>query len=452
MNGLSSTKSSIILILGDLIVYIFSLIVTLAIRHGDIPSRSLLLNHLPSFSILFVIFILAIFISGLYDKQIVFIQRHIQGLLIRVQMVNIFIGTLFFYLAPVGIAPKANLIIYFIVSTLLLFLWRIIMFPVFVVIRKQRAVLIGVGNDIDDLYKEINNNDRYGLYFIDKIEPRNHPNEIVDIIKRSVRENKASIIIADLDNESVETVMPFLYSLVFSGVRIVDASKIYESIFDRVPVSVVGERWLVENSSTVLGNRIVYDSLKRLVDIFIASVGGVISLIFYPFIFLAIKIEDGGPIFIVQERIGSNGKLINIIKFRSMSGNDNGKYNKDGRSKLFVTKVGKFLRVSRLDELPQFWNVVKGDLSLVGPRPEFPQLVSVYDKEIPYYNARHLVKPGLFGWAQIYHEAHPHHSVSTEDTRDKLSYDLYYIKNRSFVLDAKIILRTIQILMKRAGK
>lgn len=452
MNGLSSTKSSTILILGDLIVYIFSLIVTLAIRHGDIPSRSLLLNHLPSFSILFVIFILAIFISGLYDKQIVFIQRHIQGLLIRVQMVNIFIGTLFFYLAPVGIAPKANLIIYFIVSTLLLFLWRIVMFPVFVVIRKQRAVLIGVGNDIDDLYKEINSNDRYGLYFIDKIEPQNYLDEIVDTIKKSVKENKASIIIADLDNKSVETAMPFLYSLVFSGVRIVDASKIYESIFDRVPVSVVGERWLVENSSTVLGNRIVYDSLKRLVDIFIASVGGIISLIFYPFIFLAIKIEDGGPIFIVQERIGSNGKLVRIIKFRSMSGNDNGKYNKDGRSKLFVTKVGKFLRVSRLDELPQFWNVVKGDLSLVGPRPEFPQLVSVYDKEIPYYNARHLVKPGLFGWAQIYHEAHPHHSVSTEDTKDKLSYDLYYIKNRSFVLDAKIILRTIQILMKRAGK
>jgi len=134
-----------------------------------------------------------------------------------------------------------------------------------------------------------------------------------------------------------------------------------------------------------------------------------------------------------------------------MSGNDNGKYERGG-TKLFVTRVGKFIRSSRLDELPQLWNVIRGDLSLVGPRPELPQLVDIYDKEIPYYNARHLVKPGLSGWAQIYHEAHPHHAVATEDTRDKLSYDLYYIKNRSLALDAKIILQTFQVLLKRVGR
>jgi len=452
MNSATNTKGMTFLIIGDIIVYLFSLIVALAIRYGTIPSKALVMIHLPPFAILFAIFILVTFSAGLYDKQVAFIRTQIQGLLFRGQIINIFIGVVFFYLAPVGIAPKVNLIIYFIVSTAMLFLWRIVMFPVLSISRKQKAILVGTGEDVSDLYNEVNSRDRYGLIFNKYIEPSISVDETVKMISQAVKESEASIIIADLHNKSVESAMPFLYSLVFSGIKIIDAGKLYESIFDRIPVSMVGERWLVENSSTSLGNRKIYDLLKRLIDIIVSLVGGIISLVFYPFIILAIKLEDKGSIFIVQERIGSNGKLIKIIKFRSMSGNDNGKYDSNGATKLYVTKVGKFLRVSRLDEIPQFWNVLRGDLSLVGPRPELPRLVEIYNKEIPYYNARHLVKPGLFGWAQIYHEAHPHHSVATEDTKDKLSYDLYYIKNRSLLLDTKISLRTMQILMKRAGK
>jgi lipopolysaccharide/colanic/teichoic acid biosynthesis glycosyltransferase len=312
--------------------------------------------------------------------------------------------------------------------------------------------LVGNGGDIYDLQKEVNGSDRYGLVFKDHVDPSGSVESIVSAIGTAVKGGKATIIVADLRNRAVESAMPFLYSLVFSGVKIIDAGRLYESIFDRIPISLVGEKWLVENSGTALGNRRIYDVLKRLIDIAVSFIGGLISLLFYPFIILAIKIEDRGPVFIAQERVGSNGKSVRIVKFRSMSGNDNGKYGSNGTTTLQVTKVGKFLRVSRLDELPQFWNVFRGDLSLVGPRPELPGLVDVYNKEIPYYNARHLVKPGLFGWAQIYHETHPHHAVATEDTREKLSYDLYYIKNRSLTLDAKITLRTMQILVKRAGR
>lgn len=448
----TNAKGATLLVLGDLLVYVFSLILSLAIRYGQMPSRTLLLSHLPSFAILFVVFILVSFSAGLYDKQVAFIRKQTQGLLLRVQLINIFIGIVFFYLAPVGIAPKVNLFIFFIVSTLLLFLWRIIMFPVLSISRKQKAILVGRGNDVLDLKEEINTRDRYGIVFKYHIEPSASVEETVSLIGKAVKENEASILVVDLHDKSVEMAMPFLYTLVFSGIKIIDASKLYESIFDKIPLSMVGERWLVENSSTSLGNRRFYDLVKRLIDIFVSFIGGVISLVFYPFIILAIKLDDRGPIFIEQERIGSSGKTVKIIKFRSMSGNDNGKYNKNGVTSLHVTKVGKFLRISRLDEIPQFWNVLKGDLSLVGPRPELPGLVDVYKKEIPYYNARHLVKPGLFGWAQIYHEAHPHHAVATEDTKEKLSYDLYYVKNRSLVLDTKISLRTMQILMKRAGK
>ena len=114
--------------------------------------------------------------------------------------------------------------------------------------------------------------------------------------------------------------------------------------------------------------------------------------------------------------------------------------------------MGKFLRKTSLDEFPQFWNVLKGDLSLIGPRPELPALAKSYAEKIPYYNVRHLVRPGLSGWAQIYHEKHPHHGLDTEETKNKLSYDLYYIKNRSFLLDIKIALRTLKTLVSIAGK
>jgi lipopolysaccharide/colanic/teichoic acid biosynthesis glycosyltransferase len=117
-----------------------------------------------------------------------------------------------------------------------------------------------------------------------------------------------------------------------------------------------------------------------------------------------------------------------------------------------ITRIGAFLRTSRIDELPQLWNILKGDLSLIGPRPEIGELVKEYTAHIPYYNIRHLIKPGLSGWAQIFHENHPHHALDVEETREKLSYDLYYIKNRSFLLDVIITLKTIRILLSRTGR
>jgi len=182
----------------------------------------------------------------------------------------------------------------------------------------------------------------------------------------------------------------------------------------------------------------------------------------YPFIFLAIKLDDGGKLFFLQDRIGKNNKPIRILKFRSMSspqlsGRDavasaTAREDIYGTETKKITRVGHFLRRTRLDELPQLWNVVSGDLSLIGPRPEIPALANEYEDQISYYNIRHLIKPGLSGWAQIYHDNHPHHLSDVVETKVKLSYDLFYIKNRSFVLDLKIALKTLKKLASRAGK
>ena len=345
----ANANSALVRVIGDLITFIFSLILTLAVRYGEVPSRSLLAAHVPSFSILFVLFLIVGFGAGLYNKESSYTRRSIQGLLIRVQIINIFIGIAFFYLAPVTIAPKANLVIYFVISTALLFLWRLVMFPVLSATRLQSAVMVGKGKDVDDLYAEINANPRYGLSLKEQVLTDDSMEETVEQIKTAVASSGASVIVADLHDSVVESVMRFLYSLIFSGASVVDAGKLYEVVFDRVPLSMVGDRWLVENSGSSLGSRRIYDTLKRAMDIVISLILGVISLLFYPFVWAAVRIEDGGPLFIVQNRIGRNGKAIKIIKFRSMTADDGGRYENSGKSGLKVTKVGRFIRMTRID-------------------------------------------------------------------------------------------------------
>ncbi len=159
----------------------------------------------------------------------------------------------------------------------------------------------------------------------------------------------------------------------------------------------------------------------------------------------------GGSIFITQERVGKFEEPIYIKKFRSMSGNDEGKYGEGGKTTLVVTRVGKWLRLLRIDELPQLWSIVKGDLSIVGPRPELPALAAQYNARIPYYNARYLIAPGLTGWAQIRHDRDPHHGADVVETKAKLSYDLYYLKRRSLLLDVFLMLQTVRIIITARG-
>ena len=265
-----------------------------------------------------------------------------------------------------------------------------------------------------------------------------------EVIDKVYAEDVSSIVI-DLTSEKMGPVLPHLYNLIFSKIKFYDFYKVYEEVFDRVPLSLVSYSWFLENIS--FATRIAYDVLKRMMDVIISSVLIVISLPFYPFIALAIKIDDGGDVFIVQDRIGKGNKVVKLYKWRSMRSSDSGKWLTEGDSR--ITRVGSFLRKTRLDELPQLFNVVLGDLSLIGPRPDIIDLGRKLAKEIPYYTVRNLIAPGLSGWAQIKQDAPPQ---SLEETKLRLSYDLYYIKNRSLMLDIKIALKTIKTLLSRTGR
>jgi len=442
------------LFLGDIFILVFSLWLSLAIRFANLPTWSYFTELLLPFGILFLFWLIVFFIAGLYEKHTAMFKSRLPARILNTQIFNSFLAVVFFYFVPYfGVTPKTILFVYIIVSLLLILVWRLYGQNILGIKVRESALILASGPEMELLFQEVNSNQRYGFIFtsaidLNKVETFDFQTEVTN----RIQEQNISVVVVDRQNKNIEKNLSQFYNLLFSRVRFVDMDSLYEDIFDRVPLSLVGYDWFIGNIS--LWPNISYTILKRSLDVIFAFFLGVISLIFYPFIFLAIKLEDHGSVFIIQERVGKNNQLVKIVKFRTMSFNDNESFdkNQDLRQINKITKVGSFLRKSRLDELPQLWNVLRGDLSLIGPRPELPALAKIYEQEVPYYNVRHLISPGLAGWAQLYHENHPHQGVNTKETKNKLSYDLYYIKNRSLLLDLKIALKTIKTLLSQTGK
>lgn len=446
---ISNKKETFFLVIGDLLTFALSLWLSLFIRGGDPSLWNTFMYHMVPFSYIFVAWAIVFFIAGLYDKYTTILKDSMPRIIFNAQLVNSGIAVAFFYLIPYfGITPKTILFLDLVISFVLVYTWRIYSHSILGLKRKEPAILIGSGEEMKSLENEINNNPRSELTFVSSIDlDKVGDNGFIDTVVKKVREENISVIVADLKDERIEPVLSHLYGLIFSGVRFINLDEVYENVFDQVPLSLLKYNWFFENIS--VNKRITYDFLKRFMDMVIGLVVGIISLFFYPFVILAIKLDDGGPAFISQERVGKNGALIKAYKFRTMSRNETD-LSKGADNK--ITRVGRFLRKTRIDELPQIWAVVTGSLSLIGPRPELPSGVALYEKEIPYYSIRHLIKPGLSGWAQLYHDNHPHHGFGVEQTKEKLSYDLYYMKNRSLLLDLNIVLKTIKTLLSRKGK
>ncbi|MDP3661543.1 MAG: sugar transferase [bacterium] len=439
-----NSREHIALLLGDILVFAASLWLTLFFRYAALPERGLFAEHLFPFLFLFILWIVVFFIAGLYEKQTVILRHRLPHLLFNTLLLNSILAVVFFYFLPVfEITPKGSLFLYLIISFPLMLLWRIYGSAMLSPWKREKAIAIGEGEELKELITEVNNNWHYNISFVSSVDAKDLGSMDFkeEIVKRVYTEG-IYLIVVDLRSDKILPVLPHLYNLIFSGVRFIDMHKIYEEMFNRIPLSLVRYNWFLENVSTA--PNITYDTLKRLMDIAIAGALGALSLLLYPIVFLAMLLENGRPFFIMQERIGKGGKVIKTLKFRSMCV-------ASGGGPAEITRVGKVLRKTRIDELPQLWNVLRGDLSLIGPRPELPELVRLYEKEIPYYNIRHLIKPGLSGWAQLYHENHPHYRANVSETKVKLSYDLYYIKNHSFFLDVKIALKTIKVLLSRSG-
>jgi len=240
-----------------------------------------------------------------------------------------------------------------------------------------------------------------------------------------------------------------LVALRLAGTPVLSLADYYEQNWFMVPVNHIAEDWFLRSQGfSMLGNPISL-RVKRLIDIVLSSIGLLLSIPLIAICACLVKLSSRGSVFFRQTRIGIEGKAFTIIKLRTMRADaeiDGAQWAQKNDPR--ITLVGNFLRKSRLDELPQFWNVLKGDMSFVGPRPERPEFTKDLSKEIPYYDLRHIVKPGITGWAQVIFP----YGASVNDAMKKLQYELYYIKHQSLLLDLNIMIRTLFTVFQRAGR
>ncbi len=446
---ISSRREALVLLIGDLCFLAFSLWATLLIRYGQFPSGHILSTHLVPFSFLFLFSVIIFLITGLYEKHTLLVKSKLPEMVFYAQVANIAVGAIFFFLVPFGIQPKTNLVIYLFLSTVLVSAWRLYLFPFFSAVSQAPALLVGTGKECAETLEEVNGNTRYTVRFVEFCDTKDIPaGKLREAIAQSVKHTGASIVVIPLSLLREAGPSPRGDALMLAGARFIDFGDLYEDLFDRVALPFLEERWFLEaegHTPTVL-----YDIFKRASDIALSATAlAVLSPVFLGVIAI-MHFFEGGRSFIAQKRVGRDGREVGIIKFRTMLFDDGEDPEKKKQNR--VTSFGGFLRKTQIDEFPQFWNVLKGDLSLIGPRPEIPHFVREYAAVIPYYETRHLIPPGISGWAQIKHASPPKFRLDVEATRAKLSYDLYYLKHRSFLLDMEIVLRTLKIVFARASK
>jgi len=432
----------ILLVLSDIVLLYAGLFLALFIRYGEDFYEQLINRHLIPFSIIFAVWLIIFYIAGLYDFRRLRNNLDFLKTLGLALFVNALLSILFFYLIPAfGITPKTNLFIFLLVFGMLETVWRRLFNRLTLSLQPaSNVLLIGsneTGKEISDFFAD---NPQFGYRIKLWLKEQKEIAGIKEtgIWRELVKKNGIDIIVIPRHFKKESDFAKIFYNLLTLGVEIRDLTSFYEAVFRKIPLAEISEEWFLDE---LVEKEKFYDGLKRGIELTGALFLGIILLPLEFLTALLIKIFSPGPAIYSQIRIGKNGKEFTLYKFRTMRADaeKNGAQwaePKDNRT----AGVGRILRYSHLDELPQLVNIIKGELSFIGPRPERPEFVELLRKKIPYYDIRHLVKPGITGWAQIEYR----YTSSVEDSAEKLKYDIYYIKNRSIFLDFAIVLKTFK--------
>ncbi|MBT9171018.1 MAG: UDP-N-acetylgalactosamine-undecaprenyl-phosphate N-acetylgalactosaminephosphotransferase [Actinobacteria bacterium] len=430
-----------IIIFGDIAILYVSLILTLIIRYGQNYFKESLTAHLKPFSLIFIIWILIFYLFDLYkNKQFRISFGTIQALILAIS-ISVVASIILFYLFPplFKLTPKTNLAIFALIFGILALGWRFILAKIYISGGlKNHLLIIGDSPIIDEIINYLKINPQIGYNVVNQIKEYSKQ-KAKENIKQLIAERRINTIIIQPYLKKEPAFTKIIYQLLPSKINVVDLITFYETIFQKVPLEELEESWFIEKI-TVYRN--FYNAAKRTIDFCLALF---LNIIFLPLIFiiaLLIKSTSKGPIIFKQERTGANNKPFILFKFRTMQldAEKNGpQWANENDSR--ITSFGKILRRTHLDELPQLFNILKGDISFVGPRPERPEFIIKLKEQIPYYEIRHIIKPGLTGWAQINYR----YGASVEDAIEKLQYEIYYLKNRSLILDFLIILKTIRL-------
>lgn len=367
--------------------------------------------------------------------------------------------TLFFLLTPIfsPLLPdnRFQIIYFFGIILLTLLVWRFLYIGLIASPRFfKRVLIVGDDVDIDKIGNDLLSNDpNYEIRGFISTKERTSVNfeayklsDLQDVVQtRKVGEIVVANSIEGLSSELYQALTPLLKT----GFPIKAYAHVYEEITSKVPIQYINNDFYFYFPFSRSNQNRLYLLYHRIVDILMSLIGLVFGIVALPLILLGNLIGNRGGVFYKQLRLGKSGKEFHIIKFRSMIKNaETNGAQLASRGDVRITKFGNFLRRSRLDELPQFFNVLKGDMSLIGPRPERPEFVKTLSEKIPFYEVRQIIKPGLTGWAQV----NSKYANSDEDMIEKLQYDLYYIKHRSIFLDLRIILKTISTVIFFRGQ
>lgn len=441
MNNLGGKIKQVVLLCGDVLLLYLALAATLMLRYGREFFADNWNDHTVPFTIVFAAWVVVFYIQGLYDLEraktnIYFFRTFGESLAVATALA---VG--FFYLVPAfGIAPRRNLAMVLIAVFMLLSVWRIA-WNAFLATRKlTRVIFLGDGAEMDELIKKLQDEPQLGYKVGSILSPTDAlPEEIF-------LPGQADLIVFTPALLALPQASKKLYAALVSQAQLVDLVSFYEDIQKRIPLSELSEAWFLQNLRDA-GKRLT-DVSKRVLDGALGVALAFLLLVITPLVAVAIWLDDHGPLTYTQRRVGKNGRVFSIVKFRTM------KRDAEGNGAQFampqdprVTTVGHFLRKTRIDELPQVWNILRGDMSFVGPRPERPEFVTELTEAMPFYPVRHLVKPGLTGWAQINFP----YANSLPTNLKKLQYDLFYLKHRSLLLDLTILLRTLKVVLRGGG-
>ena len=453
------SKRLILLILGDLLIVNGSIFLSAILRLGVSAGWGYIQSNPWSFILTGMIYIMVFFSTELYD-----IRKDSKSIgnvmAITLASTSAFvITTLLFYMNWSLRIGRGVFILNGVLITLFIIGWRILYSylleqPIF----KRNVLIVGAGWAGKTILQEINRLQKSGLRtvgFIDD-DPQKKGKLIDGVpvlgdrytIDKVIRKKGVDLIVAAITHEKHADLIKALINCSWKGIDIVDMPAIYEQLTGKIPFKHINNMWMLH---IAIGKPKLYSRLiKPILEAIIASILFILLIPVMVVLAIVIKCDSRGRIFYTQERIGKDGRKFTIMKFRTMVENaesvTGAVYAADNDPR--ITKIGRFLRKWRLDEIPQLLNVIKGDMSLVGPRPEREVFIREFEEKIPFYTQRLLVKPGLTGWAQ----AKFPYASSIEQTEEKLQYDLYYIKNMSFILDFVVFLKTIRVVLFGKGK
>lgn len=449
----------LLLIVGDVFVLYVSLFLTLSIQGRDSLSFPVWASALVPFTLLFAGWIVVFYIADLYEIAISKNEVRFYSRLLKVVWLNCILSAACFKLSTSTLLdfPAWTLAIFGVGSSFAFALWRY-RYNAFVEqpALQRNVLVVGLNEGARELLEEIARNPQVG-YRIAAVVSSNTDDfslpgaaiydDSVNVKQLLVQENISTVVTA-FDPRNNTRLLRQLFDSLALKIQFLELPTFYERLTGKIPVNNIGHIWFLENLAQ--SDKTLHDFFKRALDLVFSTLLLLVALPFIPFVVLAIKLDSKGPVLFFQTRVGLLGRPFTAIKFRTMrvEAESDGVARWAQKNDPRITRVGRLLRKTRIDEIPQLWNVLRSEMSVIGPRPERPEFVRNLEQDIPFYNERHLVKPGLTGWAQVRFR----YGSSVADSFKKLEYDFYYIKNRSIPLDVAILLKTVSIVLCGGGQ